>query len=190
MRLTNDMRSMITRQAVIGILQKRRDAHKKENNSLAALVYDHLYPTDIQTQMNKLPDEFFSQTSQIYIQSGESGYCRDMVELILASSKKISAIDRYNSYRPLFKIHGIDNAVTQRIHKFIASTKKLELDESNLRQKIRTMLNGIQTMKRLAEEWPDGSKYYQDLLPTTPTKNVPAVRGEDITKFIATIQED
>lgn len=189
MKLTNDMRTEIIERAVRGTFQKRELALKLENDALAMLVYDQLYPTDIQHQMGKLPDEFFKQTSIIYVQRTTSCRESDLVRLDLISSRKISARD--NEWkRPLWECSVVDNAITARIDKLMVKRRALENDQKNLRDSVRIMLKGITTMKRLAEEWPGGEKYYKDQLPTQPVVNLPAMRGEDVTRLMAVLGED
>lgn len=60
------MRNFIIEEATNKTLEKRRTALDKESNNLALVVYDILYPLDIQERMSKLPDEFFKQISHIY----------------------------------------------------------------------------------------------------------------------------
>jgi hypothetical protein len=189
MKLTNDMRTEIIIRAVNGTLKSRKSAIKAESNALAILVYDQLYPTDVQHQMSKLPDYFFKQTSTVYAQMTTSERSHDLVALVLDSSRKISAVD--NEWkRPKWNCMGVDNAITARIEKLVSKRKKLNQDSDNLREKLRVMLKGITTMKKLAEEWPWGEAYYKDQLPVQPTENLPAVRGEDVTTMMLELGED
>lgn len=182
MKLTKDMRNRIVINAVIGVLKKRHEALDKESNALAILVYDQIYPTDIQTQMAKLPDEFFQQNSVIRVEID----CEDIV-LKMTSSRKVSAVDS-QWHRPRVKLEELSDAKKKRICAFSDAQKALLVDTNNLKTKLRTLLNGITTMKRLREEWPDGAEYYKDQMPTPPIQNLPAVRGIDVTALIRQLE--
>lgn len=188
MRLTNDMRDSITRSAVEGTLSKRAEWLKRESSALAGLVYDRIYQPIEQTQMSVLTDGFFYERSEIYVQLPKSLKSGDRILLNLTSSKRIAA--KHNCYRePCWKCEE-DNAVVRRILNYSDKLQKYKDDEQELRSSIRRMLAGIMTVKRLEEEWPQGLPYYQNKKPMPPTKNVPAIRGTDITKMMELLEAD
>lgn len=120
----------------------------------------------------------------IYINQRESGQSKELIELTLSSSKKVSALDNQWK-RPRYEMKDVESSTARRINALIKNCNRLELDEDNLRISIRTLLRGINTLKRLREEWPDGEAYYKSFIPAAPTKNVPAVRGTDIMRMIS-----
>lgn len=188
MRLTNDMRDFIIKEATNSTLEKREKALVKESNNLAVLVYERLYPPEIQAQMAKLPDEFFHQESIIYVYPKANSRSDEIIMLNLTSSRKISARD-HEWHRPKWIIDGIENAITKRIQTLSEKRSKLSLDRDRLRSSIRTMLRGIHTVKQLREEWPDGEAYYK-LFSPAHVKNLPAVRGADVNEMILSMGEE
>lgn len=190
MRITNDIRESICNAAVRKTLEKRDAFLAKESDELAVLVYDRLYLPTEQEMMNKLPAEYFHQKSEIYVKQPGMKYDSDKITLTLKSSRKISARD-YEYRRPSWDIKtGEENAVTIRIDKLVAGRIKFNKDKDLLTAKITAMLSGINTVKRLQEEWPEGSEFYKNLTPSKPTINLPSVRGADISKLILDLGTD
>lgn len=188
MRLTNDLRDKIVRSAVQKVFAERRNDLKKEDGKLAMLVYDILYPKDIQNRMNALPAEFFNQSSHVYALDSATSRSSEYIKLTLTSSRRISARD--NSWKaPCLTIHSVDTPLACRIRTLVKKQGKCDLDQANLETHLRRMLAGIHTLKQLQAEWPDGADYYAGVTPTPPVINVPAIRGVDITAMILGLEE-
>jgi len=188
MRLTNDLRDHIGRVTLEKTFAKREAWLKAESNAIAELVYNRLYePTD-QHKMQALGNGFFYERSELYTQLPGKNF-RDKIQVQLNSSHRVAARDcEYK--KPCWVVpENEDNAVVRRIMNLVEKRRKLELDKDKLRSTLRTLLNGVNTMKRLEEEWPDGVKFYAHTKLTAPTKNVPAVCGADLTAMILEFEE-
>jgi len=185
MRITNDMRTAILNAALTGVFKERQQKLDTEGDELAKLVYDQLYPTDIQTIMQKLPSGYFREATCMYYHSAQTN---NKHRLMLKSSRRISAADDHGWNTPAWLPVAPSN-LTARMDRLVLDRMKLDSDKATLKSSIQRMLAGISTLKRLEEEWPDGSAYYSEAKPAPPTQNVPAIRGADITKMIMELGE-
>ena len=167
MKLTKEMKHKIREKAIQMTFAERSEALAKESNRLAELVYTALYPPEIVAAMNRLPEEFFSQTRSFAVKIS-----KQYVHVNLTSSRRIGAHHQYRSYIEYAPENGEILTSAQRL---VQERTRLEADTEILRAELRTLITPITTMKRLRELWPEGEEFYKSFDAAPPKDNLPAV---------------
>jgi len=183
MKLSQQTKSDILAVVIKNVFAKREAALAAREDKLANIVYGLQYSQDIRAKMNALPDTFFTQRSEVWVEHGQYS---DGMPLRMTSSKKVSAADRDAWRAPLVRLKETKGTeyLEEAIMIFIADRDKLQEDMSMLKKKINTLLSGVNTDTQLLEQWPEGEIYYKHALPLRPTKNLPAIQGKEITETI------
>jgi hypothetical protein len=178
MKLTKEMRTWILDKAINAVFNKRDAAILQAENALAETGYNLLYPLSIRMKMEALPDEFFTQTSTIWVDN--DGRKR---ELKLVSSKKISALD--SSWKLPF---WADGGARVSVQKHFKKKAKLQGDKEKLTRELKGFLEGVTTSEKLKAAWPDGESYYS-FLTDKPTAYPVMVRPDAINEMIMQMGE-
>lgn len=186
MKLTNEKRDAIIRKAM-GVFRNRDEAQATEADAIAVLLYDSLYPTDLQTLMAKLPDTAFWQKSQIWVQTSD---LHTKEEFTLKSSRKVFAID--NEWKCPCLHLDVEKmpALAARIAVYRQRTAELKQDKKLMNEKLKGLVYGLSTLAQLKKEWPEGATYYSHLENVKKAPNLPAVRGADVTALLLQMQEE
>jgi len=187
MKLSMDMRDRIANKVLDLTLKEREQALAAEEDALAVEVYSRIYPAEIQEKMDALPDEFFAQQSEVYVEDALNPSLNPII-LKMSSSRKVSAHDSITWRSPRLAMSSRakkDRVVTDRIQNLISGRQRLNKDRLRLRETVRSFLEGFNTTAQLEKEWPDWTLYY-DIVPA-PAAKPPAIRGAEIQHLIKTM---
>lgn len=185
MRLTKGTKECIVNNTVNATMKALRAKLRAEENELAVIVYDAVYPADVQKAMNKLPDTFFSSASCMYADIG--GKNRAVVYLL--SSKKISAQDSHGYQLPRLEAAEMSDDVKARFAGHEAERKSADTRQRELFAQVKSMVEGISTTEKLAKEWPEGLDFYKEYL-DAPARNPLTVSAASINAMIECIVND
>lgn len=176
MKLSSDVKTKIVRFVVSETFKTRTENLDKRKEDFAEMAYSKLYPEEIVSKMNKLPNNFFLEKSAISVFN--NGYFE--FKFIMKQPRKVSFEDACNNRRPRFEA-GADT-IFSKIKKDIL---RLEDDIRVLADKLFNFLFSINTDKQLREQWPEGKKFYEQFLTKAPSKNLPSVQVTEINDLIS-----
>jgi hypothetical protein len=125
-----------------------------ERASLARLVYDDVYPSDVQRKMQRLPEGFFETGTQICAIMGGQHVRFDIPDRPVAWKHHYFSqpAATYPADHPLTKLHN-------ELH---ARTLRLDEESSRARAQAKAVLQSCATYKQLAEVWPEAEPFARD----------------------------
>ncbi len=179
MKLTKEIKANIVENAVRGTLGDRLKQLETERNALAEIIYNAVYPADIQAAMAKLPDTFFVENANMrFMLDGKHEH-----DVTLNSSRKVGAVHSYRYNSPLLEV-STTNAMGQRFLAYTTARKQYYDDRIKLRDAMEALLAGISSIKKLLEVWPEGRAYYAAYL-DGPLPNAPTVTATAVIAMMA-----
>lgn len=172
--LTKEMRSQITRAAILEAYKKKFDDMAKLESRLAIEAYNHIFPKKVRDQALAMPDKWVRLDSCLRINAG--GW-----DLQLHCEKSLPVPYTGGGCGRLGSISG-DLAI--KIQDFSTAKKQAKEDYRNAEIKLTGFLSSFTTVKRLKDAWPEGKKYYESFDVTRNPDQLPAVITTEINAML------
>jgi hypothetical protein len=170
-RLTETIREHIILHAVRYTFDERRKELGERESIITNKAIDYVIGDDNLRLMKKLPDNFFAYRTDIRIHSKDNYSYKKLL-----NGRLVPAFIAYSGAEL-----PATNGLWREINAVDREKAALEDERGELTTKIRAMLAGITTVKRLLEVWPESEPF----LPSFEEKaNLPAVQAEDLNTMI------
>lgn len=172
-RITMDQKRAIARQAAEDTYNKRITKAENRRPALCKQIYNALLTPGQRRTLKSLPPSFFNYTTGL-----EFNYQGKKIFAQMKEKKPVPMDldpDRYRGHRNIVKsIPAVDALIELDL-----SIQSMEEKRTKLRRSIVAQLENVRTTKKLVEVWPEGQKYYKNLLAGLPCTDL-AIRFEDI----------
>lgn len=174
--LNKESRATIVDRGVQHAMTQHWIALKEEATRVAEMVYQHTYG-GLQPQIAAMPKEWFTWTDTIYVVTENLGFkhryrSTDFGMDPLLPLLQDRAIPPHSGDSGQFDI-GKDHpcfAVVKALGRQWKVNRELE---SAIRNKLLTLVYSVKTVEKLAERWPEGKVFYEDLLEVKPVVHLP-----------------
>jgi hypothetical protein len=153
-RLSEKVRGAILFRLMDHAFGKTRAAIAADRESLARLVYDDVYPSDVQRKMQRLPEGFFESGSQICVNMGGQCVRFDTLDRLVAW--------KHHYFSTPAMSYPADHHFTKLHDDLHARTLKLDEESSRARAQAKAVLQSCATYKQLAEVWPEAEPFASD----------------------------
>lgn len=172
-RLTTSYRDSIVHYAIEGAFAERDKALAEREHALARRCYDAVIPAAEQRLAAKMPEHWLRRDACLRFNVGGL-----TVDLRTADGGLPVP------YRPKGEKYGgyscnrlgavSDPDIVQDVNAYLADVEALKKTRAEAKAALRGMLAGVNTIKVLAELWPEGRPYYERYMVERPAPNLPA----------------
>jgi hypothetical protein len=153
-RLNDRVREAILRRILEHAFGKAREAIAADRESLARLVYDDVYPSDIQRKMLRLPEGFFETGTQICVSMGGQCVQFDIPDRLVAW--------KHHYFNRPAATYPADHPFTKLHNELHARTLRLDEESSRARAQAMAVLQSCETCKQLVAAWPEAEPFSRD----------------------------
>lgn len=174
--LNKNNRATIVDRGVAHAMTPHWAALKDEALLAAELIYNCHYG-DLQARIEALPKEWFCWTDTIYVETQDLGFRRryslgdyGMDPLLPLGGDR--AIPPHSGDSGHFKIDK-DHPCFTPVASLGRHWKQNNALEAAIRDKLLTLVYSVKTVEKLAERWPEGKVFYEDLLGVKPAVHLP-----------------
>lgn len=148
---------------------------------------EYLHNRGVEKCADKIPDDLANLDNGLRIAYGEG---RSEIESLsfseAAEERPFQTGTRLMAPRHPVGISEFSKSLQGRFHAMRQYQDRLKRERKDLSDALNGLLWSVNTTNRLLEEWPEGAKY----IPAEDVKNLPAVRGKDVTKKMRDYAED
>jgi len=181
MKLTKNLKHDIVEIVINKTFEKRRIALVKQEAALFREAIKQLIPSEFKPTQKT--ENWYPTTSQVTFQVESS--TRSMINLHGDATPIPNYLNDTYYNRVLTKFSVLSFNLQGKITRFEKAYDRFENDKDALKDKLRTLLETVNTSKQLKKSWPDIEKYYHF---PDPAKNLPA-KIIDITDLNASIKK-
>jgi len=174
--LNKNNRATIVDRGVAHAMTPHWNALKEQAQIAAETIYSYTYG-DLQARIEALPKEWFCWTDSIYVVTTDLGFknryrSSDYGMDPLLPLGRDRAIPPHSGDSGQFKIDKDHPCFTPVASLGRQWKQNYEL-ESAIRNKLLTLVYSVKTVEKLAERWPEGKVFYEDLLEVKPVVHLP-----------------
>ncbi|HFG6953857.1 Nmad5 family putative nucleotide modification protein [Acinetobacter baumannii] len=166
-RLTKNLRERMRDCVINKTFDSKFDALNKQKVEVSEKIYLDIYGNHIET-MNKLPKGFLKGCSYLYIAIGGQEHC------LYFSSDKLKAYnhDRWDKA----KLYVGDEPLAVEFMNVVNALEKLEKERDRMRREVFSLLDSVQTFKKLWEVWPESKTLLADFEKKPIVALLPAIQ--------------
>lgn len=175
-RLTNDIRNEICESAITASFKKQNDKLKAEETKIGMQLYRSLYKKSELDIIAKLDKKWLDIDECLRFNCG--GF-----DLTFCVEPGV-AVPQREGYgcRRLGNI--TDPDLVYKAQDFAKRKEDAKAEERKAEQALRAVLFSVNTVKRLAEVWPEGAAYYDYLLAEVENTGVPAIKMQELNAML------
>jgi hypothetical protein len=160
-RLSKSLREHIVEQLLHKKFDAAEQALEAREASLALEVYNDIYPSYVQEQMNALPEGWLAESTVLAV-TFNGQY--DRFDLSKPGKRFLACTDSYTAKR-----YECTHALTKVRDRIKRDGEALKQSRRELRSKLLGTLESFRTVKKLVAEWPEVIPYIPAWTPTQTT---------------------
>lgn len=179
MRLTNDIRRSICKDAIKAAFDGRNEEINKQEAALAIKVYEQVIPQEEREAIDRIHECWFGTSSSLYLN--------------VASSHVTLSSDRY--FRVPEKEYGKNNwsrifatikagPLADEIMTFCNAKEDLNKEQTTAERAIDALLSSATTLKALMAAWPEGEPYWSKYLDQPEKPGLPALQVSEVNRML------
>lgn len=181
-RLTKDLRQSIANAAVAHSFDPKADAHKVAEDALAREAYAHVIPASEVAAAEAMPSNWYRRDACLRFNAGGYTVRLNLIGDGLPVPYQAKG-EAYGGYHCAVLGSIPPGDLCDRIQAHAQDGEQLKAERRKAYQAVFAMLEGVSTLKRLAEVWPDGEQFYKRYA-ETPAASLPAVRVDEINAML------
>lgn len=174
-RLTNYDRDGIVNRALVAAFADRRATNSAEENDLGVAVYEKLFSKADRDLALTMPEGWIYRDKCLRVTFGFQRTVLNLIDGVLVPSNNMYGCNNQGT------IH--DQDLCDRFTRLEQEKSKLKEDYDSAKNKLRALLNSVNTYARLAEVWPEGVEFYKSLEPKEGSKPL-AIRTDEINAML------
>lgn len=185
-RMTNDMRDEILRRALRSAFDPRDNDIAAREDALCRAAYATCYSAAEIAQVSALPTywtrldpclRFIVDGARITLRTSDN-------HLPVPYHDRRTGTDSYGCH----SAHGvIVGELAANIMALMADKEALRVERDRAKANLSALLSRIQTVKKLAEAWPEGRDFYADFMAEKPALP-PAIRFDEVNAALGLIE--
>lgn len=181
-RMTKDLRQTIANAAVAHSFDPRHEAMKVAEDVLAREAYAFVIPAAEVQAIEAMPSNWYRRDPCLRFNVGGYTLRLQLIGDGVPVPYKAKG-EEFGGYHcgTLGSIPAGD--LCDRIREHAQAAEALKAERRKALYAVFNMLEGVTTIKRLAEVWPDGEQFYKRYA-ETPAASLPAVRVDEINAML------
>lgn len=170
MRLTNSIREDLALKTIKETFGKDVESEKKAEAALAKKAYESLFDPKILTAVKKLPKEWvkFDNCLRFNIRGMSITLCMPEPGVVVPRTIGCTSLGV------------LSGDLGEEVVAFAEKKRDNYNARKDAQRKVYNMLVQLQTIKQLQDTWPEGKKFYADLLKVKEGSALPAIRIEEV----------
>lgn len=179
-RLTNEIRNEICEKAIEESFAKKKAALKKEEAKLGMKLYKSVFKPSELAKLDSLDEKWIVRDRCLRFNC--QGYdLRFNIADKEEDGVPVPVSKRDYGCRSLGNITG---EIAMEAQAFANKKQDASKEEDRARRALMAVLHSVSTVKRLAEVWPEGAKFYNIYLAEVEKTGVPAIKMQELNAML------